>query len=212
MAIVIGLEVGTTTAKALAIVDGKVVAIASSDGYEPEHPFPGASRQDPGIWWAMSKQAILRVCEQAKVLPTDVGCIVVSGQMHGLVPDGTKKASLWNDTTATKGVDVINDKAKRRRLDVLMHTGNAVGPNMTAAKIAQMGLDVERMKFFTLPAGSVTRRLIGEPVIDSSDASGTLLWDIRKRCWSRRMLGLVGLLPIQLPRLVESLEVAGHVT
>jgi len=210
MANVIGLEVGTTTAKALAIVNGKVVAIASSDGYEPEHPFPGASRQDPSIWWAMSKQVILRVCRQAEILPADVDCLVVSGQMHGLVPNGAGKASLWNDTTATKGVDVINNKAKRRRLNVLMHTGNIMGPNMTAAKIADMG--AREMKFFTLPAGSVTRRLIGESVIDPSDASGTLLWDIRKRCWSQKMLHLVGLSPEQLPRLVGSLEVAGHVT
>lgn len=213
MAIVLAAEIGTGSTKSLILRDGKYVGHASSFAYAPMTPFKGAARQRPGTWREAFADSVKNVCRGFSIKPRQIDCIVVGGQMHGFVPNGTGIANLWCDTTAA---DDARRLALTSGLDILLITGNNASPNLTAAKIMRMAqLDPEgfkRMKFWTLPAGSVLLWLIGEPVTDPSDASGTQLWDIKKRCWSREMFDAAGIPWESKPRLSESLEIAGKLT
>ena len=78
MTTLVGLDVGTTGVKAIAITpDGEVVASAE-EGYPLSTPQPGWSEQDPEDWWRASETALAR-------LGVDTPPIGLSGQMHGLV-------------------------------------------------------------------------------------------------------------------------------
>ena len=89
----IGLDVGTSGVKGIAIDgDGEVLAVAE-EPYPLSTPQPGWSEQDPEDWWRASQSVLAR-------LPS--GPIGLSGQMHGLVvlDEGgavLRPAILWND-------------------------------------------------------------------------------------------------------------------
>ena len=221
MSTILAAEVGTTSTTVMIIQGGVILTSASSKEYHPTTKKGGYSRQNPKVWWDAFCQAVdIAVHKVGIQIRQEIDCIVVGGQMHGLVPNGTDLANLWNDSTAVKQSEILLQLADSQarlglvgKKGLLNHTGNIPSPNLTALKLMQMA-DEEPNKFkglkcFTLPAGAITKKLIGEAVIDPSDASGTMLWDIQGRKWSEQMIQLVGIPNRLLPRVVESLEVAG---
>jgi len=70
----------------------------------------------------------------------------------------------------------------------------------------------ERAAHFLLPKDFVRFRLTGEFATDVSDASGTLLFDVTNRRWSREMLAALDLDAKLLPRAYESVEITGQIT
>ncbi|MGZ4335063.1 MAG: FGGY family carbohydrate kinase, partial [Gaiellaceae bacterium] len=89
----VGLDVGTTGVKGVAIdADGAVLATAE-EHYPLSTPRPGWAEQDPEDWWEASQRVLAQ-------LPK--GPVGLSGQMHGLVVLGERDevlrpAILWND-------------------------------------------------------------------------------------------------------------------
>ena len=92
----VGLDVGTTGVKAIAVSpEGEVVARAERE-YPLSTPAPGWAEQDPEDWWRASEAAL------ADVGAEHAAGIGLSGQMHGLVAldEGDRvirPAILWND-------------------------------------------------------------------------------------------------------------------
>ena len=70
----------------------------------------------------------------------------------------------------------------------------------------------ERAAHFLLPKDFVRLRLTGEFATDVSDASGTLLFDVTHRRWSRAILAALEIDPALLPRAYESPEITGQIT
>ena len=96
MSVAVGLDVGTSGLKALAVSeDGEVVGSAEVE-YGLSTPKPGWAEQDPEDWWRAAQEAL----EQLGA--GDVAGIGLSGQMHGLVlldaaGEVLRPAILWND-------------------------------------------------------------------------------------------------------------------
>ena len=95
MSVAVGLDVGTSGLKALAVSeDGEVVGRAELE-YGLSTPQPGWAEQDPEDWWLASQAALAD-------LGAEPAAIGLSGQMHGLVAlDSSDRvlrpAILWND-------------------------------------------------------------------------------------------------------------------
>ena len=205
----VGLDVGTTGVKAVAIApDGEVVASAE-EGYGLSTPQPGWSEQDPEDWWRASEAALAR-------LGVDDAPIGLSGQMHGLVclderGEVLRPAILWNDQRTAAECTEIEDRVGLARLIAL--TGNRALTGFTAPKILWLRRhepDVyERIHRIVLPKDYVRLRLTGEWAIDAADASGTLLFDVANRCWSAEVLAALDIPAGWLPPVAESTEVAG---
>ena len=206
----IGLDVGTTGLKALAVDEAGRVVARSEVGYPLATPRPGWAEQDPADWWRATRRALdaLGVGE--------VAGIGLSGQMHGLVAldaAGTviRPAILWNDgRTAAECVEI----EERIGLDELIAlTGNRALTGFTAPKLLWLRRHepdaYARIARIALPKDYVRMRLCGEHAIDASDASGTLLLDVARRRWSDEVLEALGLDPAWLPRVLESPEVSG---
>ena len=76
---VVGLDVGTSSVKAVAIAaDGEVAGIAS-EHYQLRMPRPGWAEQDPDAWWRATKRALAPPGRASRP------AIGLTGQMHGLV-------------------------------------------------------------------------------------------------------------------------------
>jgi xylulokinase len=212
MRALIGLDIGTTGVKALAIgeEDGAILA-RSEVGYPLSTPRPGWAEQDPEDWWRATEEAL------AALAVDEVAGIGLSGQMHGLVALDARDrvirpAILWNDgRTAAECAEI---EARVGLDELIAETGNRALTGFTAPKLLWLRRHEPeafgRIARIMLPKDYVRLRLCGEHAIDVADASGTLLFDVARRRWSESVLGALELDPAWLPRVLESPEVSGH--
>ncbi len=212
----LGLDLGTSTCKAIAIDGaGRVLARATAE-YPMSTPRAGWAEQDPADW----EHAADRVMgELAAALPagSEVRGIGLSGQMHGLVALDAddrvlRPAILWCDNRTARECEQIIEQVGG--LDALLGlTNNRMLPGFTGGKIAWLQRhepDIHaRMRRFLLPKDTVRLLMTGEYATDVSDASGTGLFDVRGRRWSPAMLEAVGLDTGQVPHAVESHQPTG---
>lgn len=216
----IGIDIGTSGTKALAVdPKGKILAEAST-GYGSMHPKPLWSEQNPEDWWKATVKVVQSVVSKAKLKPTDVAAIGLSGQMHGSVfldknDKVIRPALLWNDQRTVEECAEIEELAGGRKQLIKM-VANPALTGFTAPKILWLRNKEPRNFAKTtkvlLPKDDVRRRLTGEYATDVSDASGTLLLDVVKRTWSKRLLKKLDLDPSLLPTCYESEEVTGKLT
>ena len=120
MSYVIGIDLGTSSVKALLVDrDGNVVGEASRP-YPLLHEQPGWSEQRPEDWVRETAAALRELLDGAAVNPELIEGVSFSGQMHGLVlldKDGRvlRNAILWNDTRTTAQCRKIERTLGERR-------------------------------------------------------------------------------------------------
>src|SRR3984893_5137175 len=210
----IGVDVGTTGVKTIAISpDGEVIARAEQ-GYPLSNPRQGWSEQDPEDWWRAA-QTTLEAVKAAGI--REVGGIGLSGQMHGLVcldeqDRVLRPAILWNDQRTGVECAEIEERVGLQRLIQL--TGNRALTGFTAPKLLWLRRHepeiYSRIAHILLPKDYVRLRLTGERAIDVTDASGTLLFDVARRRWSDEVIEALEVNPSWLPRVLESPDVSGR--
>jgi len=206
----VGLDIGTTGVKAIAVgAEGDVVGRAER-GYALSTPRPGWSEQDPEDWWTATRAAL------ADLGPLGIAGIGLSGQMHGLVAlDAAgrvvRPAILWNDQRTAAECAEIEERIGLDRLIAL--TGNRALTGFTAPKLLWLRRHEPeaygRIARIMLPKDYVRLRLTGEWATDVADASGTLLLDVARRRWSAEVLDALELPLAWLPPVFESPEATG---
>jgi xylulokinase len=207
---VVGLDVGTSSVKAVAITADGQVAAAASEQYQLRIPQPGWAEQDPNAWWRATKRALARLGGE----PAAIG---LTGQMHGLVCLDSRNrvvrpAILWNDQRTQAECDEIERRLGIERLIEL--TGNRALTGFTAPKLLWIRKHephlYREIAHICLPKDYVRLKLTGEHAIDVSDASGTLLFDVAARAWSSEVLDALEIPGEWLPPALESQEVSGR--
>jgi xylulokinase len=209
----VGLDVGTTGARAVGVdAHGAVVADAAA-GYELARPRPGWTEQRPEDWWSASQEALGKVA--AGVGDRVVG-IGLTGQMHGSVfldedLKVIRPALLWNDQRTEAQCVTITELIGSKRLVGI--SGNPALTGFQAPKVMWLRDEepdsFRRIKHVLLPKDYVRLKLTGELATDVSDASGSLFLDIRERKWSLEILEALEVPSEWLPAVHESPEVAG---
>ena len=203
----VGLDVGTSAVKGVAIdEEGQVLATASAD-YPLSRPQPGWSEQEPEDWWRAAEEVLGRLPD---------GPVGLTGQMHGLVVlDGEQRvlrpAILWNDQRTAAECAEIEERVGFAQL--LELTGNRALTGFTAPKLLWLRRHEPelygRIQHVLLPKDYVRLRLTGELAVDVADASGTLLFDVRRRAWSEEVCAALEIPLDWLPPAHESTEIAG---
>ena len=217
MALLLGLDVGTSGCKAVLITpDGSVVAETTSE-YPMAVPRPGWAEQDPEGWWQATIDSIKQVLVQ--VGGDSIAGIGLTGQMHGLVLLGEagkvlRPCIMWNDQRTAAQCAEIEQKVGRAKLIEL--AGKPALTGFTVGKILwvrEQEPEVYRLaRHVLLPKDYVRNRLTGELAMDVADGSGTLLMDVRRRVWSDELLRLLDIPHEWLPPLHECHEVVAQVS
>jgi xylulokinase len=216
----LGIDIGTSGTKTLAI-DPKGRILAESLKTYPCHvPKPLWSEQDPEDWWKATIGSVREVMKKAKLKPGDVAAIGLSGQMHGSVfldksNKVIRRAILWNDQRTAAECEEIERRAGGRKKLIGM-VANPALTGFTAPKILWLR-NKEPRKFdrtakVLLPKDEIRRRLTGEFATEVSDASGMLLLDVKKRQWSKKLLTALDLDLDMFAKVYESEEVTGTLT
>ena len=210
----IGIDLGTSAVKLLLVAEnGKVIANATK-AYPITYPRSGWSEQAPENWY----NAV--ICGLKELLKgQDRACvngIGLGGQMHGLVPldkDGAviRPCILWNDGRTEKQTEYLNAVIGREKLTE--YTANIAFAGFTAPKLLWLKENephnFEKLSKILLPKDYIVYRLCGQFSTDYSDASGTLLLDVKHKKWNDNMLQICSVERSMLPDLHESYEAVG---
>jgi len=208
---VLSVDVGTSGTKALLARDDGTVVGTTTIEYPMETPRTGWAEQDPAVWLRSSKEAVSQLMTLHRH-DTHVVAIGLTGQMHGLVlldAHGTvlRPAILWCDQRTTTQCRTITELAGGRER-LIQLTCNPALEGFTAPKllwVREHEPDVyARIAHILLPKDYVRWALSGTFASDVSDASGTLLFDVKKRVWSATMLSLMDVPVAWLPNVTES--------
>lgn len=216
--LLLGIDVGTSGTKAVVINEkGDIVGSATRD-YPLYTPRPYWAEQNPEEWWKATVEAIRHACKNGQVSPGSIEGVGLSGQMHGLVlldEDGKvlRPAILWCDQRTAAECGKIVETIGEKRLREL--TCNPALTGFTAPKVMWVKNHepqvYDNVSKILLPKDYIRLRLTGEYATEVSDASGTLLFDVRNRRWSQEVIEALGVREEWLPLCYESPEVSGTI-
>jgi xylulokinase len=216
MSVLLGLDIGTTTIKAL-LYDtevGRLLSLASRPT-PVEHPAPTWSQHDPESLWQTIVDCLR---EAANAQP----------QVDGLAITGFAEAGLPLDKAGQPLYPIITWYDRRTEAQaawweekipvVQMHsiTGQRVSPSFGVNKWMwirdnQPGIE-KQLDCWLSVEDYILYKLTGEKATDYTFGSRTMLLDQRSLDWSTRMLDLAGLDKSQMPRLQPSGTIMGKIT
>jgi glycerol kinase len=210
---VLAIDAGTTGVTALVVGDdGRVL----SRGYQefPQHfPTPGWVEHEPEEIWV----AVLHACRVA-LRDQTVSCIGITNQREtAVVWDRTRlsaprRAIVWQDRRTTEICDLLRSAGHEPRVAEL--TGLRLDPYFTATKLTWLrehdaatwhGIEDGSLVVGTVDSYVVARLTGGaRHVTDASNATRTLLFDLRSGQWSEELCALFGVPRAALPEVVPS--------
>jgi xylulokinase len=212
MSYLMGIDVGTTGTRCI-IVDeaGHVIAGATGEHAPISSPQPLWAEQDPADWWRACILAIRQALATANVDGAAIKGIGLSGQMHGVVllDKGHKvlrPCLMWCDQRSQAQCDWIHNKVGYER--TIQLTCNPALTGFSAPKLLWVRDNEPKVfaqaRTFLLPKDYIRFRLTGDFATEVSDASGTVLFDVAHRVWSKEMLAALDLDASLLPPVYES--------
>ncbi len=210
----IGIDLGTSALKLILIDENGNIINSVSEEYPIFFPETGWSEQNPEDWIKSLEKGIIKLTKN--IDKSKISGIGAGGQMHGLVildeyDRVLRPAILWNDGRTQNETLYLNNIIGTDKL--LEYTGNIAFAGFTAPKILWLGKHEPdifvKIKKIMLPKDYINYVLTGNHCTDYSDASGTLLLDVKNKKWSHEMLEICGIRPEQLPKLYESYEPVG---
>lgn len=187
----IGIDSGTQGCKVVVFSrkHGQILSESSSP-----HPLiendRGGREQEPSTWVEALDSALSRALRSVDT--TAVRAISISGQQHGFVPldsagDVIRPAKLWCDTETVNECRTITENLGGETATI-EKIGNAIAAGFTASKILWLKQhepqNYTRLATILLPHDYLNFWLSGSYWTEHGDASGTALYDVRKRQWS----------------------------
>ncbi len=218
--LILAHDLGTTGNKATLIdVSGRSVA-STFEGYATAYPQPNWAEQDADDWQRALINSTRRLLTQSAIDPRQIAVVSFSGHMQGaLLVDEMgrplRPAIIWADQRATAEAAHIA-QAGGGEDAVYRLTGHRVSAAYTAAKVLWIKNHQPQMyhraRWVLQPKDYAAYLLTGQVATDYSDASGTQLFDLEHRRWSRELIDALGLSAHLLPDALPSTTVVGRVT
>ncbi len=220
---VLALDQGTTSSRAI-IFDGdsNIVSVAQQP-FEQIFPHPGWVEHDAEAIWQTQLATAVDALARAGLSASDISAIGITNQRETVVVWDRRtgrpihNAIVWQDRRTAEQTDAL--KAHETAEHIRERTGLLPDPYFSASKIhwllenvpgARDAARAGHLAFGTIDSWLVYRLTNGAVhCTDVSNASRTMLFDIRKGRWDEELLGLFDVPRSMLPEVVDSSGVAG---
>ena len=212
---ILAIDQGTTGTTCIVFdAEGREAGRSYSE-FEQHFPQPGWVEHDAAEIWDVTRGVAVEALTDAGVQAADLKGIGITNQRETVVAWDPKsgepvhRALVWQDRRTASRCDELkqagHEDLVRRR------TGLVIDPYFSGTKIEWL------LKNGDLPEGTVfgtidswlVFKLTGRHLTDYSNASRTLLFDIRRLAWDEELCGLLGVDPGMLPEPAPSSEVYG---
>ncbi|WP_088889448.1 gluconokinase [Leptolyngbya ohadii] len=208
----IGVDVGTTSTKAIAFSAEGQVKAQGSQLYGLNVPQPGWAEQDPEEILAAVVAAIGQVMQQIE--PASVAALSFSAAMHSVIAiDREDKpltpAIIWADNRSTAQVERLKQDDTGHSL--YLRTGTPIHPMSPLPKLLWLretlpDLFQKASRFISIKE-YIFHRWFNRYVVDYSIASATGLLNLKQLQWDEAALNLVGLTPDRLSEVVPTTHI-----
>lgn len=205
-------DIGTGNARVVvAGSNGTIYAVERDDiAYKRDHQYPDSFYFEPEVLWQQLKHMAKRAVEMSPNVK--ITAITSTSQREGIVlldENGNHYLGLPNIDNRGKAYEVqISDPDRIYQKVGRRPTTLFSALKLTAVKHEQPDF-WNGFKAFTSISDWVTYLLSGELVYEHSQATETLLYDVRKREWSSSLLDTFGLTIDKLPPITDSSSILG---
>jgi glycerol kinase len=221
---VLALDQGTTGSTALVFDRKGAVRGRGYSEFTQHFPEPGWVEHDAQEIWEVTKRVGRQALRQARVEARHVAALGITNQRETVVAwdaktgDPLANAIVWQDRRTAGLCRTLKDEGHEAM--VRRRTGLLLDPYFSGTKIRWMlenspkigrARQAGRLRFGTIDAW-LTHRLTGGKQVgtDVSNASRTLLFDLKKADWDDELLDLFGVERQELPPVVDSSGVMGE--
>ena len=212
----LAIDLGTTGCRSI-LYDASLRELAISyEEYPLQTPQEHWAEQDAEDWWRLTCSTAKNAIRQAGCSAAEVHALSISSQGITLVPVDTELRPLcpaltWLDVRAQEQTgQILRDFGDTA---IFEHTGKHIDACYTLPKI--LWLREKRPEIWEktykllMPMDYLLTKLTGRCVTDHSMASGTLLYDLKNACWSKRLLERYQIPSHLLPEILWSGETVG---
>ncbi|NLW40807.1 MAG: glycerol kinase GlpK [Tissierellia bacterium] len=220
---VIALDQGTTSSRAIIFDrDGQIVKVAQSE-FTQYYPKPGWVEHDPMEIWGTQSGVLRQALESAGIRPQEIAAIGITNQRETTVVwDKNTGKPIYNAIVwQCRRTANICDELKARGLEdyVRENTGLVIDAYFSGTKIKWILDNVEgareKAERGELLFGNIDTWLIWNltrgkvHVTDYSNASRTMIFNIKELKWDERMLEELKIPASMLPEVRPSSEIYG---
>ncbi len=216
--LVLGLDVGTTNLKCLALDEAGTIVAQGSEPTPRSHPRPDWTDFEPEPIWEASCRAIRAVISQIEN-PTAIRGIAVSSLAESVVPMDSRGQPLapaiaWFDLRTVAEYEWLRDTIGYETLFKI--SGLNPDPMFGLCKILWVKnhdpLTFKKAHHWLHFADYVAFRLCGIPATDPSLACRSLAYDLGRGNWSSEILEAVGVPTSSFPPVCRSGTSLGFIT
>ncbi|MDR1019080.1 MAG: xylulokinase [Lachnospiraceae bacterium] len=211
-----GVDFGTGGCKATVInLDGVVLASASNE-YPSIYEKPGYSEQDPALWIEAFIDTVTRCKEQMDDGFDGLLGLAVSASTHNAVlvdknKEVIRPCIMWNDQRSSEECKALEEHSEMIfDIAMAMPTPTWTLPQLMWVKNNEPE-NFEKISEIYFTKDYVRSWVTGDYCTDIVDAQGSLLFDARKKEWSKELCDLIGLSLEKLPPIRNSKEITGYV-
>jgi glycerol kinase len=224
MRYVVSIDQGTTGSTVLVLDEELVVRGRGYQEFRQIYPQPGWVEHDPEDLWSSVVSALTTALAQAKVSPTELAAIGITNQREtSMIWERASgrplhHAIVWQDRRTADRCAAL--RAAGHEANVRATTGLTLDPYFSGTKLGWLLDQVPgaraRAASGELAAGTVDTYLLwrltggATHATDVTNASRTMLLDLRQRQWSPAMLELLDVPKALLPSVAPSSGVFGH--
>ena len=221
---VIALDQGTTSSRCIIFDRAQNIIGVAQREYEQHYPKPGWVEHDPMEIWSSQYSVLTEVLAKSGVSPEEVAAIGITNQRETTI--------VWDKTTGRPVYNAIVWQCRRTaplceelKKDgelveyIREHTGLLVDAYFSGTKLKWILDNVEgarekaergELLFGTVDSWLVWKLTGGKVhVTDYTNASRTMLYDIRNLCWDEKICSTLGIPMTMLPQVCTSSQVYG---
>lgn len=215
---VLGIDIGTSSAKALIVDESGRMLGSGSKNYSLHFPGKFQVEQDPETWWKAVSQAIGIALQEAKTSGNEISALSFSGQMHGMVAIDRKRRLLGN------AIIHLDQRSSGELAEIRALAGDLMRTELLNLPSAGMMLATvywmkkhmpkryEALDYVLSPKDYIRMRFCGEIGTEYTDAGATLGFSVKNRVWCSELFRRLGLREDIWPQVYESSAIAGQVT
>lgn len=219
MKVILGIDLGTSSVKAMLLdLEEGVIGVKTKE-YGVDIPKPGYAEQNPEMWWTSLVDVLRWLKEHHKDAFEAICAIGYSGQMHGLVladTDGkpVRPAIIWLDQRAGIQLEEINHTFSEERMGHIFCNRVSSGfafPSLLWVKENEPKV-FAKVKHILSPKDYLRYKMTGKFGAEVVDASSTGMFATAKRDWAWEVLSQFGFSEEIFPVVAESADIAGTIS
>ncbi len=212
----LGIDIGTTGIKAVLFdVDGKILGSEYRE-YPLYTPSPQIAEQDPKDWISSLIECVKTLSANYPQFVENVAVIGIDGQMHTsalLDTSGNllRRAITWMDQRSKKIVEELEVRPGRDFIfknTLNFPTTTYLLPNLLWLKAHEPDI-YKKISKILIAKDYVKYWLTHEMVTDPSDASGTLLFDVKNLIWAEEIIDYFEIDKDWFPQIRPSTDIIG---